>query len=101
VRLPKGTGHILRPVISTLGDDRLEIGVECLDIGEVVKENAVVVPVVAIAHKGHFNIGVRMLVLDIANDTQDFLACCPNPRLHRRRAVHHEAEFDLECVHLS
>jgi hypothetical protein len=60
MRLTQGAGDILRRVVSTLGDDRMEIGVECRNIREVVKKDAIVVSVVAIAHKGHLNICVGM-----------------------------------------
>jgi hypothetical protein len=100
MRLSKRTRNILRRVVSTLGDDRMEIGVESRNIGEVMQQDAFIISVIAVADEGNGYVRVGMSILEVFHDVQDFMTGSPDPRLHGSRAVHDEANLDSENVHV-
>jgi hypothetical protein len=101
MRLAEGAGDILGAIVTSLCDDIAEVLVEVRNVREIVEENALVVPVVAIAHEGDPNVCVGVLGLHVLNDIQHLMASGANPGFHRRRAIHDEAELDREDVHPS
>ena len=92
------TRNILGRIIPSHGGNRVEVRIQGRHVREIVQEDSLGIPVVPIANEGHLNVRMRMLLLHGVYDIENLVAGRANPRLHGGGAVHHEAEFDRECV---